>query len=137
MFIDLHRSCQYCGCNKFLPQVVQPRSEICHEVPFPSARQRNHCEVRTYDRCHNNLPSNPFDYIANQAPSFDAPFSIAGINVSRSRFLPVKKTSDLLLVMSNLYELTRGTMRMSSLRQFPTTPLVKLGEQNFSKVKPC
>ena len=28
---------------------------------------------------------------------------ITGLNVPRSRFLPVKKTSDLLLVMSNLY----------------------------------
>ncbi|CAK8692631.1 unnamed protein product [Clavelina lepadiformis] len=57
-----------------------------------------------------------------------------GINVPRSRFLPVKKTSDLLLVMSNLYELTHGSMRMSSHRQFPTTPLVKLGDEHFSKI---
>ena len=53
----------------------------------------------------------------------------------RSRFLPVKKTSDLLLVMSNLYELSHGTMRMSRNRQFPTTPLVKLGDEHFSKVE--
>lgn len=52
-----------------------------------------------------------------------------GINVPRSRFLPVKKTSDLLLLMSNLYEIENGTLTLSSLRSFPTTPLVKLGNQ--------
>jgi len=58
-----------------------------------------------------------------------------GINVPRSRFLPVKKTSDLLLVMSNLYSLRNGTLEMSPLRMFPSTPLVKLGDNHFSKVK--
>ncbi|XP_004525567.1 UTP--glucose-1-phosphate uridylyltransferase isoform X2 [Ceratitis capitata] len=58
-----------------------------------------------------------------------------GINVPRSRFLPVKKTSDLLLVMSNLYHLKNGSLVMSPQRMFPTTPLVKLGENHFSKVK--
>ncbi|KAK3860498.1 hypothetical protein Pcinc_033453 [Petrolisthes cinctipes] len=58
-----------------------------------------------------------------------------GLNVPRSRFLPVKKTDDLLLVMSNLYNLQHGTLTMSSLRQFDTTPLVKLGSSHFGKVK--
>jgi len=58
-----------------------------------------------------------------------------GINVPRSRFLPVKKTSDLLLVMSNLYSLRNGSLVMSPQRMFPTTPLVKLGDNHFSKVK--
>lgn len=58
-----------------------------------------------------------------------------GINVPRSRFLPVKKTSDLLLVMSNLYSLKSGSLIMSPQRMFPTTPLVKLGDNNFSVVK--
>lgn len=58
-----------------------------------------------------------------------------GINVPRSRFLPVKKTSDLLLVMSNLYNLKGGSLIMSPQRMFPTTPLVKLGDNHFSKVK--
>lgn len=57
-----------------------------------------------------------------------------GINVPRSRFLPVKKTSDLLLLMSNLYDIENGYMTLSSLRSFPTTPLVKLGS-SFDKVK--
>ena len=39
-----------------------------------------------------------------------------GINVPRSRFLPVKKTSDLMLVMSNLYEMKSGTLVMSHKR---------------------
>jgi len=58
----------------------------------------------------------------------------SGINVPRSRFLPVKKTSDLLLVMSNLYSLDHGSLEMSPKRMFPSTPLVKLGENNFKKV---
>ena len=57
-----------------------------------------------------------------------------GINVPRSRFLPVKKTSDLLLIMSNLYTLNHGYLSMCSERMFLTTPLVKLGDQNFKKV---
>uniref|UniRef100_A0A1B6MUL7 UTP--glucose-1-phosphate uridylyltransferase n=1 Tax=Graphocephala atropunctata TaxID=36148 RepID=A0A1B6MUL7_9HEMI len=58
-----------------------------------------------------------------------------GINVPRSRFLPVKKTSDLMLVMSNLYTLNHGSLEMSPQRMFPTTPLVKLGDNHFAKVK--
>ncbi|XP_034234671.1 UTP--glucose-1-phosphate uridylyltransferase-like isoform X1 [Thrips palmi] len=58
-----------------------------------------------------------------------------GINVPRSRFLPVKKTSDLLLVMSNLYTLQGGSLVMSPLRMFPTTPHVKIGDKHFTKVK--
>lgn len=62
--------------------------------------------------------------------SFD---NALGINVPRSRFLPVKTTSDLLLVMSNLYSLDAGSLTMSPRREFPTTPHVKLGS-SFTKV---
>merc|ERR1711899_128473 len=58
----------------------------------------------------------------------------SGINVPRSRFLPVKQTSDLLLVMSNLYTLQQGSLVMSPKRMFPATPLVKLGDTHFKKV---
>jgi len=58
-----------------------------------------------------------------------------GINVPRRRFLPVKKTSDLLLVMSNLYRIRSGMLEMSPLRMFPSTPHVKLGDNHFAKVK--
>ena len=57
-----------------------------------------------------------------------------GINVPRSRFLPVKKTSDLFLIMSNLYTLTNGSLTMSPERMFQSTPLIKLGDENFKKV---
>ncbi|XP_051158502.1 UTP--glucose-1-phosphate uridylyltransferase isoform X3 [Leptopilina boulardi] len=59
---------------------------------------------------------------------------LTGIRVPRSRFLPVKKTSDLLLVMSNLYALNNGSLVMSPKRMFPTTPFIKLGDNHFSKV---
>ncbi len=51
----------------------------------------------------------------------------------RSRFLPVKTTSDLLLVMSNLFTLRKGLLEMNPLRSFPSVPLVKLGSA-FVKV---
>ncbi|ESO82432.1 hypothetical protein LOTGIDRAFT_223337 [Lottia gigantea] len=57
-----------------------------------------------------------------------------GIAVPRSRFLPVKTTSDLLLMMSNLYSMRTGALEMSPRRSFPSVPLVKLGT-HFSKVK--
>ncbi|XP_062398168.1 UDP-glucose pyrophosphorylase 2a isoform X1 [Sardina pilchardus] len=63
--------------------------------------------------------------------SFD---NALGINVPRSRFLPVKTTSDLLLVMSNLYSLDAGSLTMSPKREFRTTPHVKLGS-SFTKVQ--
>ncbi|XP_013409055.1 UTP--glucose-1-phosphate uridylyltransferase-like [Lingula anatina] len=56
------------------------------------------------------------------------------VNVPRSRFLPVKTSSDLLLVMSNLYSLKTGQLTMSPKRSFPSVPLVKLGT-SFTKVK--
>ena len=57
-----------------------------------------------------------------------------GIKVPRSRFLPVKKTSDLFLIMSNLYDLNNGCVLMSPERMFQSTPLVKFGDQNFIEV---
>lgn len=57
-----------------------------------------------------------------------------GINVPRRRFLPVKTTSDLLIVMSNLYSLQTGALQMNPKRSFPQGPLVKLGS-HFTKVK--
>uniref|UniRef100_A0A8C4NM24 UTP--glucose-1-phosphate uridylyltransferase n=1 Tax=Eptatretus burgeri TaxID=7764 RepID=A0A8C4NM24_EPTBU len=63
--------------------------------------------------------------------SFD---NALGINVPRSRFLPVKTSSDLLLVMSNLYSMRAGSLTMSERREFLTVPLIKLGS-SFTKVQ--
>jgi len=56
-----------------------------------------------------------------------------GINVPRSRFLPVKGTSDLLICQSNLYSILHGTLVMNPARAFGSVPLVKLGAE-FTKV---
>jgi len=56
-----------------------------------------------------------------------------GINVPRSRFLPVKQSSDLLLVTSDLYTLEHGALVMNEKRMFASTPVVKLGD-HFKKV---
>jgi UTP--glucose-1-phosphate uridylyltransferase len=58
-----------------------------------------------------------------------------GVEVPRSRFLPVKKTDDLLLIQSNLYELRNGMLSMSPHRKLPSTPLVKLDAMHFGTVK--
>ncbi|KAI8907231.1 UTP--glucose-1-phosphate uridylyltransferase family [Gorgonomyces haynaldii] len=55
-----------------------------------------------------------------------------GINVPRSRFLPVKSTSDLFLITSDLYKLEHGNLVMNPKRAFGTTPFVKLGD-HFKK----
>lgn len=55
-----------------------------------------------------------------------------GINVPRSRFLPVKTCSDLLLVKSDLYSLVHGSLQMDN-RRFGGAPLIKLGG-HFKKV---
>ncbi|KAJ8660144.1 hypothetical protein O0I10_004003 [Lichtheimia ornata] len=56
-----------------------------------------------------------------------------GVNVPRARFLPVKSTSDLFLVTSNLYSLVHGQLEINPKRMFNTVPLVKLGD-HFKKV---
>jgi UTP--glucose-1-phosphate uridylyltransferase len=59
-----------------------------------------------------------------------------GVNVPRRRFLPVKSTSDLFLLTSDLYRLNQGVIEMNPLRVFGTVPLVKLGD-HFQKVFFC
>uniref|UniRef100_A0A0E0EUN9 UTP--glucose-1-phosphate uridylyltransferase n=1 Tax=Oryza meridionalis TaxID=40149 RepID=A0A0E0EUN9_9ORYZ len=56
-----------------------------------------------------------------------------GINVPRSRFLPVKATSDLLLVQSDLYTLVDGFVIRNPARTNPTNPSIELGPE-FKKV---
>jgi len=50
-----------------------------------------------------------------------------GINVPRTRFLPVKSTSDLFILQSDLYSTQNGTLIMNPNRPFPSVPIVKLG----------
>ncbi|XP_078439994.1 UTP--glucose-1-phosphate uridylyltransferase [Wolffia australiana] len=56
-----------------------------------------------------------------------------GINVPRSRFLPVKATSDLLLVQSDLYDLADGFVVRNKSRANLENPSVDLGPE-FKKV---
>ncbi|THH19942.1 hypothetical protein EW146_g1312 [Bondarzewia mesenterica] len=57
-----------------------------------------------------------------------------GINVPRSRFLPVKSCSDLLLIKSDIYSLQHGQLVINENRLFETTPVIKLGD-HFKKVR--
>jgi UTP--glucose-1-phosphate uridylyltransferase len=52
-----------------------------------------------------------------------------GMIVPRSRFLPVKKTSDLFVVQSNIFELDEGRLMRSSSRNINELPLVSFGEE--------
>lgn len=56
-----------------------------------------------------------------------------GINVPRSRFLPVKSCSDLLLIKSDIYSLQNGRLDMSESRMFGSVPVIKLGD-HFKKI---
>lgn len=56
-----------------------------------------------------------------------------GVNVPRSRFLPVKSTSDLFLITSDLYSVHHGELIANPKRQFTSVPIVKLGD-HFKKV---
>ncbi|XP_058098175.1 UTP--glucose-1-phosphate uridylyltransferase-like isoform X1 [Magnolia sinica] len=56
-----------------------------------------------------------------------------GINVPRSRFLPVKATSDLLLVQSDLYTLVDGFVIQNKARTNLENPSIELGPE-FKKV---
>ncbi|CAN0913894.1 UTP--glucose-1-phosphate uridylyltransferase [Linum grandiflorum] len=56
-----------------------------------------------------------------------------GINVPRSRFLPVKATSDLLLVQSDLYTVVDGYVVRNEARKNPQNPSIELGPE-FKKV---
>ncbi len=56
-----------------------------------------------------------------------------GVNVPRNRFLPVKSTSDLFLITSDLYSVHHGQLVSNPKRQFTTVPIVKLGD-HFKKV---
>ncbi|XP_051147326.1 UTP--glucose-1-phosphate uridylyltransferase-like isoform X2 [Andrographis paniculata] len=56
-----------------------------------------------------------------------------GVNVPRSRFLPVKATSDLLLVQSDLYTLHDGFVIRNPRRTNPANPTIELGPE-FKKV---
>ncbi|KAJ7780527.1 UTP-glucose-1-phosphate uridylyltransferase [Mycena maculata] len=57
-----------------------------------------------------------------------------GINVPRSRFLPVKSCSDLLLIKSDIYSVEHGQLVISPERMFATTPVIKLGD-HFKKIQ--
>ncbi|KAL4569187.1 hypothetical protein LXL04_024821 [Taraxacum kok-saghyz] len=56
-----------------------------------------------------------------------------GINVPRSRFLPVKASSDLLLVQSDLYMEESGYVIRNPARKNPENPSIELGPE-FKKV---
>ena len=56
------------------------------------------------------------------------------VDIPRSRFLPVKKTTDLMLVMSNIYTLQEGTLTMTPDRANRRPPLVELGDEHFKEV---
>ncbi|CAI5471687.1 unnamed protein product [Closterium sp. Yama58-4] len=56
-----------------------------------------------------------------------------GVNVPRSRFLPVKATSDLLLVQSDLYTVQDGLVTRNPARTAAANPTIDLGPE-FKKV---
>lgn len=78
-----------------------------------------------------------YSFVANSFKflNFFSYLHMLGINVPRRRFLPVKTCSDLLIIMSNLYEMKHGRLEMSPQRQFPSVPIVQLSGSHFKKVR--
>ena len=68
------------------------------------------------------------------APRRSAAPQVMAIVVNRARYLPVKSTSDLMLVQSNLYGVRHGSLVMSAERPDGSTPLIKLGRE-FTSVE--
>ncbi|MBC8286164.1 MAG: UTP--glucose-1-phosphate uridylyltransferase [Nitrospinae bacterium] len=62
-----------------------------------------------------------------------------GLSVSRDRFLPVKKTDDLLLVRSNLFSLNNGKLIRNPERKPGSLPIIMLGDflQNIENFQNC
>jgi UTP--glucose-1-phosphate uridylyltransferase len=52
-----------------------------------------------------------------------------GLVVPRSRFLPVKKTSDLFVVQSNVFNLEKGRLLRNPAREMEALPLVSFGKE--------
>jgi UTP--glucose-1-phosphate uridylyltransferase len=52
-----------------------------------------------------------------------------GLVVPRSRFLPVKKTSDLFVVQSNVFNLEKGRLLRNPAREMEALPLVTFGKE--------
>ncbi len=52
-----------------------------------------------------------------------------GLVVSRNRFLPVKNTSDLMLIQSDLFNLNKGKLTRNSKRKISNLPIIKWGKQ--------
>jgi UTP--glucose-1-phosphate uridylyltransferase len=62
-----------------------------------------------------------------------------GLTVSRERFLPVKKTDDLLLVRSNLFNLDKGQLKRNLARKSKHLPNINLGSflQDIENFQSC
>ncbi len=52
-----------------------------------------------------------------------------GLIVNRNRFLPVKNTSDLMLIQSDLFNLNKGKLTRNSKRKISNLPIIKWGKQ--------
>jgi UTP--glucose-1-phosphate uridylyltransferase len=60
--------------------------------------------------------------------------NVKPVSVPRSRFIPTKSSADLILVMSNYYDLADGHLHVSPKRNFDTLPLISLSS-HFVKIK--
>lgn len=60
--------------------------------------------------------------------ALDSFASAVGLTVSRDRFRPVKTTSDLFLIQSDLFVREKGVLRINPERQTKNLPLIQFGE---------
>eukprot|EP00903_Cladosiphon_okamuranus_P017554 g16168.t1 len=96
------------------------------------AKEEMELEVNVRERQVNGMKTIQLETCgASAIQCFD---KVMAIVVNRARYLPVKSTSDLMLVQSNLYGVRHGSLVMSADRPDGSTPLIKLGRE-FTSVE--
>lgn len=96
------------------------------------AKDELHLNVMVHERVVGGLKTIQLETVAGGAMGFFD--KVLACSVPRSRYLPVKSTSDLFLMKSNLYSIKHGNLVMVPERPFKITPLIKLG-QEFNHVE--
>ncbi|KVH92180.1 UTP--glucose-1-phosphate uridylyltransferase [Cynara cardunculus var. scolymus] len=125
---------------KILNHLIQNKNEYCMELLEIAQVPDEHVnEFKSIDKFKifntNNLWLNlsALETAAGAAIRF---FDNAiGINVPRSRFLPVKASSDLLLVQSDLYTEKDGQVIRNPARTNPANPSIELGPEFKKRFK--
>ncbi|CAI7784848.1 unnamed protein product [Closterium sp. NIES-54] len=115
---------------RILNFIVHNNNEYCLELDFVEV---GHASLPHSSSTTPSIPSAPHSFPLSLPPPVQFFDRAIGVNVPRSRFLPVKATSDLLLVQSDLYTVEDGLVTRNPARTAPANPTIDLGPE-FKKV---